>query len=143
MELIKPELTIRQKKMYYSIFPIIEAQTIPSRMLPTLTGIEILIRITCNITKTFHFIFYSMTMDNVHDHGYTMLMGRINKFFEFFGSSETTGCCEKTTHMVTKTSIIRMFLNRHYLNAIVSVLDDSRKNILLKLPIGAYFLCIL
>ena len=45
--------------------------------------------------------------------------------------------------MITETSIIRMFLYRHNLNAIIAILDYTRQNIESKLIIGSNLLCIL
>lgn len=45
--------------------------------------------------------------------------------------------------MVTETSVIGMFLDSHDLNAVISVLSDTGKDIFAEFIIGAHFFCIL
>ena len=45
--------------------------------------------------------------------------------------------------MIAKRAIVRMLLNGHYLNAVISIFNNTRKNILFKLLVGAHLLGIL
>ncbi len=45
--------------------------------------------------------------------------------------------------MVSETPVVRMFLNGHDLKAVITILDDSRKDIILEFRIGAHLFCIL
>ena len=47
--------------MYDIVFAIIKTKTIPCRMFMTITGIEILVRVTSKITQSFNLIFKNQT----------------------------------------------------------------------------------
>ena len=70
-------------------------------------------------------------------------MGGIDKFLQFLGGTETTRWCEERTDVIAEGAIVRMFLNSHHLNAVVSILDYTRQHVVLKLGIGAHLLSIL
>jgi len=129
--------------MYDIILSIVEAKTVPCRMFVTVTGIEILIRITCQIAQPFHLILHGMGMHNIHNDGNALLMRCIDKCLQLFGRSKSARRCEERTHMISKTAIIRMLLDSHHLHAVITILHDAWKHMILKLGIGTHFLCIL
>lgn len=57
MELIEPILAVAQQEVDDFILSIVEAETVPSRMLMTVARIEILVRIASEITQSFHSFF--------------------------------------------------------------------------------------
>lgn len=56
MELIEPVLAVAQQEVDDFILSIVEAETVPSRMLMTVARIEILVRIASEITQSFNLI---------------------------------------------------------------------------------------
>jgi len=66
-------------------------------------------------------------------------MRRIDEFFQLVGRAEARRSSEKTRHMIAERSIVRMFLDCHDLNGIVSVVFDSGKDIFRKFAVSADF----
>ena len=143
MELIEPVLAVAQQEVDDFILSIVEAETVPSRMLMTVARIEILVRIASEITQSFHLILYGMRVNDVHDDGNTILVSCINEILQLFRSSKAATCSKETAYMVAEGAIIRMLLDSHNLNAVVTILDDTWQHILLKFCVSANLLCIL
>ena len=143
MELTEPILTVAQQEVNHLVLTIIEAQAIPSWMLMAITRIEILVRVTSQISKSFHLILNCVRMNYIHDNGYTFLVGSVYEIFQFFRCTESTACRKETAHVITEGAIIRMLLNRHDLDAVVAILDDARQNVLLELRVSSHLLSIL
>ena len=89
MEFRQPILTIGKQEMNDLVFAIIKAQAVPSGMLVTLSRIEVLIGVTCKISKTFYLILDSMGMNNIHDYSHSVLMGLVNELLQLLRSTET------------------------------------------------------
>ncbi len=64
----------------------------------------------------------------------------VDKFLQFLGCSEAARRCEERTHVIAERAIIRVFLNGHYLNAVVAIFDYARQNVLAELVVCAHFL---
>ncbi|EJX08615.1 membrane protein [gut metagenome] len=84
-----------------------------------------------------------MTLNHIHNHGNAILMRLINQLLQIFWRTETTGSSKETADMVTKTAIIRMFLQCHNLQAVVTLFNDTRQDIFSKFIIGTYLFGIL
>ena len=112
-------------------------------MLVTVAGIEELVGVATKVAQAFHLVLYGMRVNDVHNHGHAILVSRVNEFLQFFGSSETARRCKERRDVIAKRAIIGMFLYSHHLNAVVSILDDTRQHIVLKLRIGSNLFCIL
>lgn len=128
----EPKLAVGEEEMNHFILSIVEAKTVPCWMLMTVAWIEILVGVASQIAQAFHFILNGMALHQVHDDSDTVLVGFINELFEFVGRTETAGSCKETAHVIAKTTIIRMFLKGHYLEAVVAFLNDTRQDILAK-----------
>ena len=89
MEFRQPILTIGKQEMNDLVFAIIKAQAVPSGMLVTLSLIEVLIGVTCKISKTLYLILDSMGMNNIHDYSHSVLMGLVNELLQLLRSTET------------------------------------------------------
>ena len=129
--------------MDYVVLAIVEAERVPCRMLVHGSRIEILVGVASQVAETLHLIFHGVGVDDIHDDGDALLVGRINEFLEFFGSSESAGGSEEGAHMIAEGAIVRMLLNGHNLDAVVAVLDDARQHIVFELAVGAHFLGVL
>ena len=58
-------------------------------VLTSCAGIEILVRVAGKIPKAFYLILYSMRVDKVHNHSYTLLVCSVNESLQLFWSAET------------------------------------------------------
>ena len=70
-------------------------------------------------------------------------MGLVDKCLQFLRCAEAAAGSKETRHMVAEGTIIRMLLDSHDLNGIITVLCNARQHIVLELCICSYFLCIL
>ena len=82
-------------------------------------------------------------MDNIHNDGNTVLMSCVDKFLQLLRCSKTRTWCKERTDMITERAIIRMFLDSHDLDTVVSILNNARQHIVLEFGIGAHLFGIL
>ena len=128
--------------MYDVVLSVVEAQRVPCWVLMTVARIEELIGVATKVTKTFHLVLHSVTVNDVHNHCYAVLMRFVDKGFQFLRSSETTAGSEERTYVVAERAVVRMLLDSHNLDAVIAVGDDTRKYVVLELRICAHLLCI-
>src|SRR3712207_2138187 len=129
--------------MYHLILTIVKAETVPCRMFMAVAGIEILVRITGQIAQSLHFVLHGMRMYNIHDDRHTRLMGRVDKLFQLLRGAKTAGWREERADMIAERPIIRMFLNSHHLNTVISVFHHTGQDILPELSVSAHLLGVL
>ena len=92
-------------------------------------GIEELVGITSIIAQSFYLILYRVTMHEIHNHHNACCMCLVNELLKFIWRTETTTWGKEGTYMVAKASIVGMLGNGHYLNAIVAIGNNARKNV--------------
>ena len=76
--------------MEHIVLAIVEAERIPGGVLMTVTRIEELVRITCQITEALHLILHSVGVDDIHNYGNAIFMSGIDEFLQLLGSAKTT-----------------------------------------------------
>jgi hypothetical protein len=82
-------------------------------------------------------------MNDVHNHSKPQPMSSINQCLQLIGSPETGGSGEETGYVISETSIIRMLLNSHNLDAVISFFSDTRKYLFAEFVIGPDFFLLL
>ena len=92
------------------------------------------IQVACAVkaAQSFVFVIDRMRMNNVHYNAQTQSMSRVNQLFQIFGRSEARTDGEKICNLITKRTIVWMFLNCHHLDCIVAGFGNFRQNIFLK-----------
>ena len=88
-EFIKPVFTVGEQVMEYLVLAVIKTKGTPCGMLMTVTGQEILIGITGQVTQTFILVLDRMRMHQIHYDRYAHAVSGINQFFQFLGGTET------------------------------------------------------
>ena len=139
----EPVLAVAQEEVHHLILTIVEAETVPSWMLMSVARIEVLVRITGKIAETFHLVLHCMRVNDIHNDSYAILMGCINERLEFLWGSETAAGSKEAANVVTEGSVVRMLLDSHDLNAVVTILYDTWQHIFLEFRVGAHLLGIL
>ncbi|GFI57403.1 hypothetical protein IMSAG025_00843 [Muribaculaceae bacterium] len=66
-------------------------------------------------------------MYDVHYHCYSPLVRVIDKAFEVIGCAEAGGCGVEAADVISERPVIRVFLDRHYLDRVISVGSDAGK----------------
>ena len=140
--LIQPEFAVRQQKMKHFILSIVETKGIPCRMLATGTAQKILRVRSIETSEAFYFVLDSMTMYDIHNHSNPHTMSLVYQLFQFFRRTKTGRCGKKTADMITERTIIRMFLNSHNLNGIISFLRNTGQHHTTEFVVTANFLFI-
>ena len=125
------------------ILSVVEAKRIPGGVFTPIAGIKILLGVAREIPQAFYFVLDGVALHQIHDNRHAFLVCRVNQLLQFFGSAEARRRSKEAGHMIPEGTIIRMLLNGHDLDTIVSVFDNSRKHILAKLIVGPDFLGIL
>ena len=74
--------------MYHLVLAVVKAETVPCGMFMSVAGIEILVGVASQIAQSFHLVLHGMTVHNVHDDRYALLVSLIDELLEFFGSAE-------------------------------------------------------
>src|SRR3989339_932819 len=101
--------------MNYLILTIIKAFSIPGRMISLSPTMKKLMSSSIKTAQSFHFIFYSMRMDDIHDNFKAISMGLINKCFQIIGGTEARRRGKKIRNLIPKRTIVRVLLNGHNL----------------------------
>ena len=96
-------------------------------------ALKILRQCAIKPTQTLSFVTNCVRMNDIDDDAQTELMRRIDQLFEIVGRAKTRTNRKKIRHVIAKTTIIRMFLNRHQLNRVVAGFFDTWQNIMRKL----------
>ena len=126
--------------MQHFVLTVVEAETIPCRVLAATTVMEILIAGTIKFTETLQFVLHRMAMHEVHDDMHSTTVGIIDEGFEFIGRSETAAGSKEIRYMVSEGSVIRVLLNGHNLHAVIAQLIDTRQHITTELLVRIHFL---
>ena len=79
MELLEPILAIGEQEMQNLVLAVVEAETVPSRMLTTVALIEVLTGIASEVGKAFHLVLHSMAVHDVHNDGKAHAMRLIHE----------------------------------------------------------------
>lgn len=98
--------------------------------------IEELARVASQVAESFDLVFDCVALDEVHDDGKSHFVGLVDELLQFVGGAEAAGRRKETRHVVAETAIVGVFLNGHDLEAIVSVLDDARQDVLAEFVVG-------
>ena len=138
--LIKPELTVREQEMEHFVLAVVEAEAIPSRMLPTIAVMEILIAGTIEVTESLEFILHCMAVHEIHDHMHAATVRVIDESLQFIRRTETAGSCKEVRYMVAEGAVIGVLLDGHDLDAVIAELVDTRQHIAAELLVGIHFL---
>ncbi len=112
-------------------------------MLTPPPGGKILVGGAREIAQPFVFILHGMAVHNVHHHGDAHRVGLVHKRLQFLGRAETAARREETAHVIAETSIIRMLLHSHYLDAVVAQALHAGQDIVAELDVGAHLLRVL
>ena len=84
-----------------------------------------------------------MRVDQIHYYRDSHRMRGIYQFLKFLRSTEPRRRRKKTGNMISKTTVIGMLLYCHNLNTVVTIIPDTRKDILPKLHICTHLLLLL
>ena len=142
-ELLQPILAVGEQEVDHIILAIVKAERIPCRMLAAAVAVEVLVVASVETSESLHFIFHGVTVDYIHDHGNTQLMGTVDKALQILGSAETARRSIETRHMIAERTIVRVLLDSHDLDGVVAVLGDARENEVTEFGICAYPLLLL
>ena len=143
MVLAEPVLAVAQQEVHHLVLSVVEAEAVPSRMLVSVARIEILVRVAGKIAQTFQLVLHGVRVHDVHDDCDSVLMGRIDEVLQFLRRSESAACCEEAAHVVAEGAVVRMLLDSHDLDAVVTVLNDTWQHVFLEFRVGAHLLGIL
>ena len=86
---LKPVLAVGEQEVHHVVLAIVEAKAVPSRMLMTVAGIEILIGVAGKVAQSLYFVLHCMRMYYIHDYGNTVLMGCVDHLLQLLGSAES------------------------------------------------------
>ena len=137
---VEPELTVREQEMQHFVLAVVEAETIPSRVLTTGTVMEILITRTIEVTETLEFVLHRMAMHEVHDDMHTSAVSIVDEGFEFIRRTEATAGRKEIRYMVSEGAVVRVLLDSHDLHAVITQLIDTRQHITTELLVRIHFL---
>ena len=115
---------------------IIKTERIPGRMFTPPTIMKILMPRSIKTTHTLKLILYRMRMNKIHYYRNASTMCSINQSLQFLRCAIARRRCKETRYMISERAIIRMLLNSHQLNRIISSINDTRQNINPKLIIS-------
>ena len=104
-------------------------------MFASIAGIEILIRVAGEIAESFDFILHGVRVHNVHYHSHSISVGFVDESFEFFRGSESRTGRKKRAYVIAEAAVVRMFLDSHNLDGVISVGYDSGQDFFAELGV--------
>ena len=70
-----------------------------------------------------------MRVYNVKQYAYAQAVGSINEFFEFFRGTKARTYRKEVSHLITKRTVVRVFLYCHQLDSVVTQSSNAREYI--------------
>ena len=80
-ELFEPIAAVAEQEVDYFVFAIVEAEAVPLVVVATITGIEILVGVSAEVSKSFVFVFHCVAVNEIHNHGYAHVVGFVDELF--------------------------------------------------------------
>ena len=130
---LKPVLAVAQKEAHDLVLAVVEAAGAPGRMMPLRAFVEIQVLTAVEQAKSLILIAATMRVDDVHHDRDTHPVSGVNQFLELLRSAETGTQSEKVRHLVAERAVVRMLLERHYLDRVVAQSLHPRQHILTEL----------
>ena len=137
---VEPELAVTQQKMQHFVLAVVEAETVPCRVLTPRTIVEILIPRAVEVTQTFQLVLHCVRVYEVHDYLHPATVYIVDQRLQLIRRTETAGGCEEIRYVVTKTPVVRVLLHRHNLYAVIAEFGDTRQHVAAELLIRVHFL---
>ena len=106
--------------MQHFVLAVVEAQTVPCRVLAATAVMEILITRSVEVAESLQLILYRMAVHEVHDDMNAATVRVVDERFEFVRCTETAAGSEEVRHMVSERAVVRVFLNCHDLHAVIA-----------------------
>ena len=79
------------------------------------------------------FIFHSVRMNDVDDHAQAHPVRSVDQLFELIWRPKSRTHCKKVRHMVAKTAVIGVLLDRHQLDGVIAGFFDAGQDVARKL----------
>ena len=137
---VEPELAVREQEMEHFVLAVVEAQTVPCRVLTATAVMEILIARAVEIAQTLQLVLHYMAVHEVHDDMNTPSVRVVDEGFQLIRRTETTGSREEIGHMVSERTVVRVLLDSHYLDAVITQFGDTRQYVTTELLVRIDFL---
>ena len=129
MVFLHPVLAVGEKEVFCLILSVVEAARTPCRMAPLPSVVEVEGLLSVEVSEAFGFIVDRMRMNYVHDHGDAEAMSLVHKSLELLRSTEARAEGEEVRHLIAERTIVRMLLESHYLERVISEVGDLRKHV--------------
>ena len=127
--LVEPEFAVGEQEVEHLVTPIIEAKRIPGLVFTPTPGVKVLVIRSVEATEAFGFVLDRVAMHDVHDHSQAERMGVVDEVLQLFRGAEARGSGEETADMIAERAVIRVLLNGHDLDGVVSIVSHARQDV--------------
>ena len=128
MIFLHPELAVGKEEVLGLVLSIVEASRSPGRMPALRALVEIEVFLSVETPKALSLIVHAVGMHYVHNHRYAPGMGVVHEMLEFLRSAEAGGQRIEIGYLISERPVVRMLLECHYLQCVVSQLLHPREN---------------
>ena len=127
--LFHPVFDIRQEEVFRLVLAVVEAAGSPGRMASLRTVVEVEVLATVEAREAFRLVVDAVAVDDVHHHRDALSVGVVDKALELLGRAETGAQRIEIGHLVAEGTIVRVLLQSHDLDRVVTELLDLRQDI--------------
>ena len=136
----------------HALLHVIKAPAIPKLMISTCAVMKEASRRSIEHVDAIENVLATVAVHQIKQDCQSVLVCFVDQGLQLFRRTETAGRCEEACHLISKTSVVRMFHNGHQLNSIVSyddrsiatrsldhrqtLLDNARNNVQTKVLVG-------
>ena len=129
MIFLHPVFAVREEEIFGFVLAVVEAARAPGRMMSLPSVIEIESFGSVEESETFSLIVHRVRVNDVHYHCDAQSVSFVHKGLELFRSAKTGTEGIEIGHLIAERSIVRMFLEGHYLEGVISQIGHLRQHI--------------
>ena len=120
MIFLHPVFAVGEQEVLYLVLTVIEAAGPPGRVVALVAFVEIEVVPAIEAAQALGFIYHGMGMDYVHNDRNSAGVGIIHETLEVFGRAEAGAQGEEIGHLIAERAVVRVLLQRHNLQNVVS-----------------------
>ncbi len=137
---VEPEAAVGEQEVQDLDLAVVEAARVPGTVPAARPAVEVLMQGPVEAAQALDLVGYGVGVHQVHDHGDPRAVGGIHQRLQVVRGPEARAGGEKIRHLVAEGAVIRVLLNGHELDGVVSGRGDARQYLLGELAPGPDFL---
>ena len=138
--LLHPVLDVGQQEVAGLVFSVVKAAGTPGRMAAGRALVEVQVVRSVKLAQAFRRVFHAVAVHDIHNDGYPLSVGVVHQGFELFGRAKSGAQGKEIGDLVAEGAVVRVLLQGHDLDGIVTQGLDLGKNVFAEFFKRAHFL---